>query len=107
MRRVDEAVWVVDPDVPVIVSDRAKGIALVVLFIVRVAVPLPAVIDDGVKPPLVTPLGNPFSLPTVKFTVPVNPLFGVTVTAKVADWPGRMACAEGPTVISKSGVAGR
>ena len=43
----------------------------------------PVVIDGGLKPPLVIPVGKPFSLPTLKFTVPVKPLSGVTVTVYV------------------------
>jgi hypothetical protein len=54
------------------------------VFIVRVDVPLPA-IDDGLKPPLVIPVGNPDSLPTLRLTTPLNPLRGVTVTLKVVD----------------------
>jgi len=93
------------PLVPVIVSDRAKGTALVVVFIVSVDEPLPG-IDAGANPPLVTPAGKPFSLLALKLTVPVNVLFGVTVTLKVVDCPGRIDCDVGPTVMSKSGLAG-
>jgi hypothetical protein len=103
---VVDPVWVMVPAVPVMVSERAKGTALVVVFIVSVEVPLPPAIDAGLKPPLVTPVGKPFSLLTLKLTVPVNPLFGITVTVKVADWPGRIACAEGPAIMSKSGLVG-
>jgi hypothetical protein len=42
-------------------------------------------IEAGLKPPLVTPDKNPDSLPTLRLTVPVKPLIGVTVTEKVAD----------------------
>ena len=79
---------------------------LVVVFIVRVDEPLP-VIEGGLKPPLVMPVGNPDSLPTLSVTGPVNPLRGVTVTLNVVDWPGRTVFAEGLTEMSKSGLAGR
>ena len=36
----------------------------------------PVLIDGGLKPPLVIPVGKPDSLPTLKFTVPVKPLRG-------------------------------
>src|SRR5262245_61505346 len=87
------------------VSDSANGTALVVVFMVSVEVPLPA-IEAGLKPPLVMPAGKPFSLLTLKLTVPVNPVFGLTVTVNAADWPGRTVCAVGPTPISKSGLVG-
>lgn len=77
-----------------------------VVFIVRVDEPLPA-IEDGLKPPLVIPAGNPDSLPTLRVTAPLNPLSGVTATVNVDDWPGITAFAEGLTAISKSGLAGR
>jgi len=70
--------------VPVMVSERAYGVALVVVFIVSVDDPEP-VMEDGLKPPLVMPVGNPFSLPTVRVTAPLNPLTGETVTVKVVD----------------------
>jgi hypothetical protein len=72
---------------------------------VRVEEPEP-VIEAGLKPPLVMPLGNPDSLLTPRFTVPVNPLRGETVTVKVVDPPGSISCAGGFTAISKSGVKG-
>ena len=78
---------------------------LVVVFIVSVEEP-PPVIDAGLKPPLVMPLGNPDSLPTVKLTVPVNPVSGLMLTVNVVDWPGVTICAGGLTTIEKSGVAG-
>jgi hypothetical protein len=53
----------------------------------------PPVIDGGLKPPLVIPVGKPLSLPTLKFTVPVKPLSGVTVTVYVVDSPGITSCA--------------
>jgi hypothetical protein len=62
--------------------------------------------DDGLKPPLVIPLGNPDSLPTLNATFPVNPLTGVTVTVNAADWPGKIGCAGGLTAIEKSGDDG-
>jgi hypothetical protein len=104
--KVVEAVCVIVPAVPVMVSERAYGVALVVVFIVNVAAPEP-VIGDGVKPPLVIPLGNPFSLPTLRVTAPLNPLRGETVTMKVVDWPGMISCDEGLTAIEKSALVGR
>ena len=79
-----EAVCVIVPAVPVMLSERAYGVALVVVFIVSVDDPEP-VMEDGLKPPLVMPVGNPFSLPTVRVTAPLNPLTGETVTVKVVD----------------------
>ena len=104
-KSVVEAVCASVPAVPVMVSERARGVALVVVFIVKVDDPEP-VIEEGVKPPLVTPLGNPDSLPTLRLTAPVNPLRGETVTVKVVDWPGLTAFEEGLTVIEKSAVEG-
>ena len=66
----------------------------------------PVLIDAGLKPPLVIPVGKPDSLPTLKFTVPVKPLRGVTVTVYVVSPPGTTSCAAGPTVMEKSGLAG-
>ena len=66
----------------------------------------PALIDAGLKPPLVIPVGKPDSLPTLKFTVPVKPLRGVTVTVYVVSPPGTTSCAAGPTVMEKSGLVG-
>jgi hypothetical protein len=79
---------------------------LVVVFIVRVDDPLPE-IEDGLKPPLVIPVGNPDSLPTLKVTGPVNPLRGVTVTLNAVELPGRTVFAEGLTEMSKSALDGR
>jgi hypothetical protein len=73
--------------------------------IVSVEVP-PVLIDGGLKPPLVTPVGKPDSLSTLKFTVPVKPLSGVTVTVYVVSPPGTTSCAVGLTVMSKSGLVG-
>src|SRR5215831_4090540 len=67
----------------------------------------PVLIDAGLKPPLVIPVGKPDSLPTLKFTVPVKPLKGVTVIVYVTTPPGNTSCAAGPTVMEKSGVLGR
>jgi hypothetical protein len=66
----------------------------------------PVLIDAGLKPPLVIPVGKPDSLPTLKFTVPVKPLRGVTVTLYVLVPPGTTSCAAGPTVMEKSGLVG-
>jgi hypothetical protein len=81
-------------------------VALAVVFIVRVEEPPGPVIEDGLKPPLVMPFGNPDSLPTLRLTVPLKPLRAATVTVKVADWPGRTARDEGVTAIEKSGLGG-
>jgi len=66
----------------------------------------PVVIDAGLKPPLVIPVGKPDSLPTLKLTVPVKPLRGVTVTVYVVSPPGTTSWAAGPTVMEKSGLVG-
>ena len=66
----------------------------------------PVLIEAGLKPPLVMPVGKPDSLPTLKFTVPVKPLRGVTVTVYVESPPGTTSCAAGPTVMEKSGLVG-
>ena len=66
----------------------------------------PVLIDGGLKPPLVTPVGKPDSLSTLKFTVPVKPLRGATVTVYVVSPPGNTSCAAGPTVMEKSGLVG-
>ncbi len=67
------------PLAPVTVSDSAQGTVLVVVFIVSVEVPLP-LIEAGLKPPLVIPVGNPDSLPTLRLTGLVKPLIPVTDT---------------------------
>ena len=72
----------------------------------RVEEPEP-LIEAGLNPALVMPLGKPASLATLKFTGPLNPLRGVTVTVNVADSPGMTSCAAGPTAIEKSAVVGR
>ena len=66
----------------------------------------PVPIDAGLKPPLVIPVGKPDWLSTLKFTVPVNPLRGVTVTVYVVSSPGNTSCTAGPTVMEKSGLVG-
>jgi hypothetical protein len=96
-------VWEIVPVELVMVSERAFGVALVVVFIVKVETPPVPLIDVGLKPPLVMPVGNPDSLLTLRLTVPLKPVRGVTVTVKAADWPGRTACDEGLTAMSKSG----
>jgi hypothetical protein len=103
--KVVEAVCVIVPAVPVMVSERAYGVAFVVVFIVSVVDP-EAVIVGGLNPPLVMPLGNPFSLPTLRVTAPLNPLRDETVTVKVFDWPGMTSCEEGLTAIEKSALVG-
>src|SRR5262249_38728937 len=72
---------------------------------VSVAEPVP-VIEVGLKPPLVMPLGNPDSLSTLKLTTPLNPLRGVTVTVNGTDPPGMTVCDVGLTAIEKSGLDG-
>ena len=103
--KVVDAVCVIVPAVPVMVSERAYGVALVVVLKVNVDDPEPE-IEDGLKPPLVIPLGNPFSLLTLRFTAPLNPVRGETVTVNVVDWPGLTACEEGLTAMEKSGLVG-
>jgi hypothetical protein len=103
--RVVDAVWLIVPLVPVIVSDNATGTVEVEVCIVSVEEPS-VLIDAGLKPPLVTPGGKPTTLSTLKFTVPVKPLRGVTVTVYVASPPGTTSCAAGPTVMEKSGLVG-
>ena len=66
----------------------------------------PVLIDAGLKPPLVIPAGKPDSLPTPKFTVPVKPLTGATVTVYVVSPPGNTCCSAGPTEMEKSGLVG-
>src|SRR5262249_45256984 len=66
----------------------------------------PVLIDGGLKPPLVIPVGKPFWLPTLKSNVPVKPLLGVTVTVYVVSPPGITSCPAGPTVMSRSGLVG-
>jgi len=103
--KVVDAVCVIVPAVPVMVSERAYGVALVVVLKVNVDDPEPE-IEDGLKPPLVIPLGNPFSLPTLRFTAPLKAASGETVTVDVVDWPGLTACEEGLTAMEKSGLVG-
>ena len=79
--------------------------ALVVVFMVSVEEPK-LVIEAGLKPLLVMPAGKPPSLPTLRVTVPLNPVRGVTVTVKVADCPGTTETDVGLTAIEKSGVDG-
>ena len=104
-RSVVDAWCVIVPLLPVIVSESAHGTVLLVVFIVSVEEPEPA-IETGLKPALVMPLGKPFSLPTLKLTVPVKPLTGVTVTVYEAAPPGNTCCADGLTAMSKLGATG-
>jgi len=70
-----------------------------------VEVPEPA-IDAGLNPALVIPVGKPDSLPTVRPTDPVNPLWAETVTENRALWPGVTVTADGLTSMEKSPVRG-
>ena len=71
---------------------------------VRVEEPLPVIVV-GLNPPLETPLGNPFSLPTLRLTVEWNPARAWMVTVYIADWPGTTATDVGVTTMEKSGLA--
>ena len=86
-RRVVDVVCSSAPLVPVIVRESAKGTALVVVFMVRVEEPEP-LIEAGLNPPLVTPVGKGDSLSTLRVTGPAKPLTGATVTVNVFAWPG-------------------
>jgi len=104
-RSVVDAVCVIVPLVPVIERESAQGTVLLVVSIVSVEEPEPG-IEAGLKPALLIPLGKTLSLPTLKLTAPVKPLMGVTVTVNEAAPPGKTCCADGPTAIEKSGLAG-
>jgi hypothetical protein len=104
-RSVLDAVCEIAPLVPVTVNDNAHGTVLVVVFIVRVDVPDPLIVG-GLNPPLVIPVGNPDSLPTLSVTGPVKPLTGETVTVNVTLPPGATTCALGAATTEKSGVVG-
>ena len=56
---VVDAVCVIVPLIPVIVSESAQGTVLLVVSMVSVEDPEPA-IDAGLKPALVIPLGKAF-----------------------------------------------
>jgi hypothetical protein len=73
------------PVEPVMVSERAYGTVLVEVFILKVETPPAPLMEAGLKPPLVMPLGKPDSLLTLRFTVLLKPLCGVTATVKEAD----------------------
>ena len=104
-RRVVDVVCVSAPLVPVTVRESAKGTVLLVVFMVSVEEPEP-VIEAGLKPPLVTPVGKGDSLSTVRVTGPAKPVMGVTVTVNVVVWLGVTTCAGGLAAIEKSGVGG-
>ena len=76
---VVEVVWRRVPLVPVMVSDSAHGTVLVVVLIVSVEAPGP-LMEGGLKPPLVMPVGNPDSLPTLRLTGALKPLIPATET---------------------------
>lgn len=61
-----EEVWLSEPEVPVIVTVTAPGVALLLAVRVRVLIP---VVGFGEKV-AVTPLGRP---ETARFTLPVKP----------------------------------
>jgi hypothetical protein len=82
-------------------------VVLVVVFIVRVEDPPVPAIDDGLKPALVMPDGNPVSLPTLRLIAPTEPATDATATLKVVDWPGTTDFDEGLTAIEKSALGGR
>ena len=69
--------------------------------------PDPPPIVAGLKPPLETPAGKPFSLEAVRPTLPVKPVSGVMCTVNVCDWPGATVRKDGYTTMSKSPVCGR
>jgi hypothetical protein len=98
------------PEVPATVTVTAYGEAAVVVFIVSVELPLPAIVE-GLNPPLVMPGGKMFSfptvLPTLRLTEPLNPVSGVIVILKEAACPGTTCTAGGLIAIEKSGVDGR
>lgn len=71
---VTEAVWLSVPLVPVIVNEKLP--VGVLLAVVTVRVDEPEFSEAGLKL-AVAPAGNPL---TLKFTVPVNPPEGVTLT---------------------------
>jgi hypothetical protein len=104
-RRVVAAARLIVPLVPVTVREMAKGLALDPVLKVSVEVPEP-LIEAGLKPPLVTPAGKPFSVAAVRVTGSVKPLMAVTVTVNVVDWLGLTIFAGGLTVSAKSGVGG-
>ena len=72
---VTKVVWLTVPLVPVIVNGKLP--VGVVLAVVTVKVEEPDVVTDAGLKLAVAPVGSPL---TLRFTVPVNPSVGVTVT---------------------------
>jgi hypothetical protein len=105
-RSVVASPWLIEPDVPVMASDRAYGFALAVVLMVSVELPEPPVIVAGLNPPFETPVGNPASAPTERATLPVKPESGVTVTVKLVDCPGVIDRQSGLTSMLKFGLLG-
>jgi len=71
------------PDVPFTVTEVVPGVELAAVLMVKVVVPLPLGTLVGMKEQL-APAGNPEQ---VKVTVPVKPLFGVSVMVVVVVVP--------------------
>lgn len=74
------------PEVPLIVTEVVPAVVLAAVWMVNVVVPLPPGRLGGLKEQL-APAGNPEQL---KVTVPVKPLFGVSVTVVVVVVPAAM-----------------
>ena len=83
MANVVDVERVIDPETPEIVSEMAIEAAAGVVCIVRIEVPWPT-IEDGLNPAFETPAGKPVLVATLKFTVPLKPDRGVTVTVNCA-----------------------
>jgi hypothetical protein len=64
----------------------AQAEAVVVIVSTSVTADAPLTLTDGDANVQVAPVGQP--LATLRFTVPVNPLWGVTLTVVFPVWPG-------------------
>ena len=97
--RLSDALWLNDPEVPVIVMlEVATGVAVVVEM---VSVDVPAEVREVGAKAQVAPLGSPEQ---ARVTVPLNPLVAATVIVEVPVCPGdRTLIGVPPT--EKSGVA--
>ena len=96
--RLTDALWLTDPEVPVIVVlEVATGVAVVV---VMVRVDVPEVTDGGANAQ-VAPAGRPEQ---ARVTVPLNPLVAATVMVEVPLCPGARTLIGVPPT-EKSGVA--